>query len=89
MAGLMLQKEKKNEVMVLIEQSVETPRSPSMAARSLAGPTSRRPCRCADLEEALKNNARYLRIPSKVLKGASNEEITDDVIDAVAMFGSR
>jgi hypothetical protein len=89
MAGLMLQKEKKNEVMVLTEQSVETPRSPSMAARSLAGPTSRRPCRCADLEVALKNNARYLRIPSKVLKGASNEEITDDVIDAVAMFGSR
>jgi hypothetical protein len=89
MAGLMLQKEKKNEVMVLIEQSVETPRSPSMAARSLAGPTSRRPCRCADLEEALKNNARYLRIPSKVLKGASNEEITDDVVDAVTMFGSR
>jgi hypothetical protein len=38
--------------MVLIERSVETPRSPSIAARSLAGPTSRRPCRRADLEEA-------------------------------------
>jgi hypothetical protein len=38
--------------MVLIEQSVETPRSPSIAARSLAGPTSRRPCGHADLEEA-------------------------------------
>jgi hypothetical protein len=37
--------------MVLIEQSLETPRSPSIAARSLAGPTSRRPCRCVDLEE--------------------------------------
>jgi hypothetical protein len=63
--------------MVLIEQSVETLRSPSMVARSLAGPTSRRPCRCADLEEALNNNAQYPRIPSKVLKGASNEEIVD------------
>jgi hypothetical protein len=43
MAALMLKKEKKNKVMVLIERSVETPRSPSIAARSLAGPTSRRP----------------------------------------------
>jgi hypothetical protein len=39
--------------MVLIEQSVEAPRSPSIAAGSLAGPTSGRPCRRADLEEAL------------------------------------
>jgi hypothetical protein len=38
--------------MVLIERSVETPRSPNIAARSLAGPTSGRPCRRADLEEA-------------------------------------
>jgi hypothetical protein len=52
MAGSMLQKERKNEVMVLMEQSVETPRSPSMAARSLARPASRRPCRRVDLEEA-------------------------------------
>jgi hypothetical protein len=37
--------------MVLIEQSVETPRSPSIAARSLAGLTSRRPYRRADLKE--------------------------------------
>jgi hypothetical protein len=51
MAGLMHKKEE-NEVMVLIERSVETPRSPSIAARSLAGPTSGRPCRRADLEEA-------------------------------------
>jgi hypothetical protein len=64
--------------MVLIDQSVETSKSPSMAARSLAGPTSRRPCRRADLEEALNNNAQYPRIPSKVLKGAPNEEISDD-----------
>jgi hypothetical protein len=34
--------------MVLIELSVETPRSPSMAARSLAGPTSWRPDRHAE-----------------------------------------
>jgi hypothetical protein len=38
--------------MVLIERSVEAPRPPSIAARRLAGPTSRRPCRRADLEEA-------------------------------------
>jgi hypothetical protein len=38
--------------MVLIKRSVETPRSPNIAARSLAGPTSRRPYRRADLKEA-------------------------------------
>jgi hypothetical protein len=32
------------------------------------------------------NNAQYLRIPSKVLEGASNEEIADDVIAVVAML---
>jgi hypothetical protein len=37
--------------MVLIQRSVETPQSLSIAARSLAGSTSRRPCRRADLEE--------------------------------------
>jgi hypothetical protein len=63
--------------MVLIEQSVETPRSPNIAARSLAWPTSRWPYRRADLEETLNNNAQYPRIPSKVLKGASNEEVID------------
>jgi hypothetical protein len=63
--------------MVFIERSAETPRSPSMTARSLAGPTSWRPCRRADLEEASNNDAQYPRIPSKVLKGASNEEIVD------------
>jgi hypothetical protein len=52
MAALMLKKEKKNKVMVLIERSVETPRSSSIAARSLAGPTLRRFCRHADLKEA-------------------------------------
>jgi hypothetical protein len=72
--------------MVLIKRSVETPRSPSIAARSLAGPTSRRLCRRVDLEDALNNNVQYSRIPSKVLKGASNEEITDDVVDVVAML---
>jgi hypothetical protein len=54
MASLMLKREE-NGVMVLIERSVETPRSPSIAARSLAVPTSRRPCRRADLEEALNH----------------------------------
>jgi hypothetical protein len=40
--------------MVLIEQSVETPRSPSITAKSLAGLTSRRLYRRADLEEVSK-----------------------------------
>jgi hypothetical protein len=62
----------------LIERNVETPRSPSIAARSLAGPTSRRP---------QINNAQYTRIPSKVLKGASNEEVVDYIVAEVAMFG--
>jgi hypothetical protein len=53
MNGLMLKEEKKNRVTVLIKRSVETPRSPSIAARSLVGPTSRRPYRHAELEEAL------------------------------------
>jgi hypothetical protein len=45
-------------------------------------PTSKRP---------QINNAQYPRIPSKVLKGASNEESVDCVIAEVAMsgFGSR
>jgi hypothetical protein len=57
-----------------------------MAAQDLAGLTSRRPCRRADLKEALNNNVQYPRIPIKVLNGASNEEITDDVVDVVAML---
>jgi hypothetical protein len=84
MAGLMLQKEKKTESWSRIQQSVETPRSPSMAVRSLAGPTSRRSCRRADLKEASINNVQYLRIPSRILKGASNEEVVDDVVAEVS-----
>jgi hypothetical protein len=41
-------------------------------------PTSKRP---------QINNAQYPRIPSKVLKGASHEEIVDDVVAVVAMSG--
>jgi hypothetical protein len=33
------------------------------------------------------NNAQYLRIPSKVLEGMSNEEVVDYVIAEVAMSG--
>jgi hypothetical protein len=62
----------------LIERSVETPRSPSIAARSLAGSTSRRPCRRADLEEASINNVQYPRIPARILKGTSHEEFVND-----------
>jgi hypothetical protein len=54
-----------------------------MAARSLAGPTSGRPCRRADLKEASINNAQYPRIPSKVLKGVSHEEVVKDIVDEV------
>jgi hypothetical protein len=32
------------------------------------------------------DDAQYPRIPSKVLKGASNEEVTDDVIAVIAML---
>jgi hypothetical protein len=48
----MLKKEKKNLRCGLDRRSVETPRSPCIAAKSLVGPTSRRPCRRADLKEA-------------------------------------
>jgi hypothetical protein len=61
--------------MVLIKRSVETPRSPIMATRSLVGPTSGRPCRRADLEKASINNVQYLTIHSRIMKGASHEEV--------------
>jgi hypothetical protein len=38
------------------------------------------------LERPLNNNAQYSRIPSKVLKGTSNEEVVDYVIAMVAML---
>jgi hypothetical protein len=60
--------------MVLIERSVETPRSPSIAVSSLTGSTSRRPCRWHDLEEASINNVQYPKIRNRILKGASHEE---------------
>jgi hypothetical protein len=42
-------------------------------------PTSKRP---------QINYAQYPRIPSKVLKGTSNEEVVDDVVAEVAMSGT-
>jgi hypothetical protein len=42
-------------------------------------PTSKRP---------QINNAQYPRIPNKVLKGMSNEEVVDDVVAEVAMSGT-
>jgi hypothetical protein len=42
-------------------------------------PTSKRP---------QINYAQYPRIPSKVLKGTSNEEVVDDAVAEVAMFGT-
>jgi hypothetical protein len=78
MAGLMLKKEKKTKSWSLIKRSVETSRSPCIAAKSLAGPTSRRPCRLPDLKEASINNVQYPRIPNMILKGASHEEVVND-----------
>jgi hypothetical protein len=49
-----------------------------MAAWSLAGLTSGRPCRRADLEKASINNVQYLRISNKILKGVSHEEVVND-----------
>jgi hypothetical protein len=69
------QKREENRVMVLIERSVETPRSLSMAARSLAGPTSRRPCRRADLNRPQVDDVHYPRVSNRILKGASHEEV--------------
>jgi hypothetical protein len=65
--------------MVLIKRNVETPRSPSMVARSLAGPTSRRP--------QVINVAQYPRIPSRILKSASYEEVVDNMVAVFAMSG--
>jgi hypothetical protein len=73
--------------MVLIQRSVQTLRSPSIAARSLAGPTTGKPCRRADPKEASSNDVQYPRIPSRILKGAHllDEEVVDDVVAEVAM----
>jgi hypothetical protein len=40
-------------------------------------PTSKRP---------QINNVQYSRIPNKILKGVSHEEVIDDVVVVVAMF---
>jgi hypothetical protein len=64
--------------MVLIERSVETPRYPSIAARSLAGPISRRPCRRADLEEASNRRCPVYEDTQQDLESASYEEVVND-----------
>jgi lipoate synthase len=69
--------------MVLIQRSLEAPRSSSIAARSLVGQTSRRLCRHADFEEVLNNNAKYPRIPSKVLKKVHRMKKSFVVVEAV------
>jgi hypothetical protein len=67
--------------MVLIKRSVETPRSPSIAARSLAWPTLGRPCRRADLEEALNQRCQVSKDTHRILKGASHEEVVNNETD--------
>jgi hypothetical protein len=74
--------------MVLIEQSVETPRSPSIAARSLAGPTSGRPCRRADLKEASNHQCPVSEDTQQDLeKCAIVGEVVDYIVVEVAMSG--
>jgi hypothetical protein len=46
-----------------------------MAARSLAGPTSWRPCRRADLKRLQVDDVQYPRVFNRILKGASYEEV--------------
>jgi hypothetical protein len=59
----------------LIERSVETPRSPSIAARSLAGPTSGRPCRRADYKEATTRRYPVSEDTSRIMKHTSHEDV--------------
>jgi hypothetical protein len=55
-----------------------------MAARSLAGPTLRRPCRVTS-ERPQVDDVQYPRVPNKILKSTLIEEVVDDVIAGVAM----
>jgi hypothetical protein len=66
--------------MILIERSVGTLKSPSIAARSLAGPTSTRPSRRATSKRPRINYAQYLRIPSRILKVVLPEEVVNDEV---------
>jgi hypothetical protein len=58
-----------------------------MTARNLAGPTSRRPCRRADLKEASNQQCPVSEDTRKVLKDVSTEEVVKDVVVEVAMSG--
>jgi hypothetical protein len=73
--------------MVLIERSVEAPRSPSMAARSLAGPTSRRPCRRANLEEASNQQRPVSEDPQEDLEIHTCWRVVDYVVVKVTTSG--
>jgi hypothetical protein len=64
--------------MVLIERSVETSRSPSITARSLAGPTSGDLVGVPTSKRPQFNDVQYPRIPSRILKDASREEVVND-----------
>jgi hypothetical protein len=74
--------------MVLIERSVEAPRSPSIAARSLAGPTSGRPYRHADLEEASIRRCPVSEDTQQDLERSCRiKKVVDHVVAEVAMSG--
>jgi hypothetical protein len=70
--------------MVLIEQSVETPRSLNMAARSLAGPTSRRPCRCADLKEASHRRCPVSEDTTQDFEKALHTKRSSEVVETIS-----
>jgi hypothetical protein len=48
-----------------------------MAARSLAGPTSKRP---------QIDDVQYPRVPSRILKGTSHEEVANDETDEIMLI---
>jgi hypothetical protein len=56
-----------------------------MAARSLAGPTLGGLIGMPTSKRPQIINGQYPRIPSRILRGASNEEVVDDVVAVVAM----
>jgi hypothetical protein len=59
-----------------------------MAAKSLAGPTSRRPYRRADLKEVSNQLCPVSEEHSNILKGVSCEEVVNDVVAEVVMSGT-
>jgi hypothetical protein len=64
--------------MVLIVRSVETPKSPSIAARTLEVPTSRGLVGVPTSKRPQVDDVQYPRVSNRILKGASYEEVVDN-----------